>query len=213
MPPRKASRSTNAPSSSSSTRQYLILYNAASFLLWAPLLLRVTSIATQQGLSKVYPSVGTFTRNTQTLAVAEILHSLIGLVRAPIATTALQVASRLQLVWGIVHLFASGLGLGASGGGRGAVENQIAYTGMLGAWSATETVRYAYFAIFLYYGGNAASVPGFLTWARYNLFFVLYPMGISCEVWLVYQSLPMAETVLPAYKWFLVVGLAAYVPG
>ena len=40
----------------------------------------------------------------QTAAILEVLHSLVGLVRAPVGTTAMQVASRLWLVWGILDL-------------------------------------------------------------------------------------------------------------
>ena len=39
------------------------------------------------------------------LAVLEVLHALLGWVRSPLATTLIQVSSRLYLVWGVTHMF------------------------------------------------------------------------------------------------------------
>jgi very-long-chain (3R)-3-hydroxyacyl-CoA dehydratase len=52
---------------------------------------------------EVYPQ----TKIVQTAAALEIVHSLFGFVRSPLLTTIMQVASRLQLVWGIAERFPS----------------------------------------------------------------------------------------------------------
>lgn len=39
----------------------------------------------------------------QSLAVMEVVHAVMGLVRSPVFTTAQQVASRLFIVWGILN--------------------------------------------------------------------------------------------------------------
>lgn len=41
----------------------------------------------------------------QSFAILEVLHVLLGFVPSPLGTTAMQVASRLWLVWGIVERF------------------------------------------------------------------------------------------------------------
>ena len=41
----------------------------------------------------------------QSFAILEIIHSLLGWVRSPVPTTAMQVASRLILVWGIAERY------------------------------------------------------------------------------------------------------------
>lgn len=51
------------------------------------------------------------------------------------------------------------------------------------------------------------------SWHRYNTFFVLYPLGISCECWLIYRSLPFAGQVDDRYALALKVILGVYVPG
>jgi hypothetical protein len=48
---------------------------------------------------------------------------------------------------------------------------------------------------------------------RYNGFFVLYPLGISSEVWLVYAALPFAKEWNVVYYYVLIAALAIYVPG
>lgn len=73
-----------------------------------------------------------------------------GLVRAPLFTTAMQVASRLLLVWGIGYAFPQ------------TTRFSPAYSSMLLAWSVTEVIRYGYFALAL-----SASVPRVWTWLRY----------------------------------------------
>jgi very-long-chain (3R)-3-hydroxyacyl-CoA dehydratase len=51
-----------------------------------------------------FHGLGCLTKWTQTLAVMEVVHSLLGWVRSPVGTTAAQVASRLWTVWGVVEM-------------------------------------------------------------------------------------------------------------
>ena len=76
---------------------------------------------------------------------------------------------------------------------------------MLLAWSVTEVIRYSYFVTNL-----RGAVPGFLTWLRYNTFFVLYPVGIASEMWLVFKASEVAGRTL---QWGFLGVLLAYVPG
>jgi len=52
-----------------------------------------------------FTAVGWQTAVVQTFAFLEVIHALLGWVRSPVATTAMQVASRLILVWGIADKF------------------------------------------------------------------------------------------------------------
>ncbi|KAK3648996.1 hypothetical protein LTR56_007128 [Elasticomyces elasticus] len=177
---------------------YLILYNFVSAILWSVVLGRTLLIAGLHGYGSVHDGVGEFTKWTQTLAALEIVHAAIGLVRAPLMTTAMQVASRFLLVWGVVLFFPA------------TTSQSRAYTSMLLAWSVTEVVRYSYFAINLGYG----KVPERLIWVRYNAFFALYPIGISSECWLVWQSkVPGVKRWGTPWEWFCWAVLFIYIPG
>ena len=109
----------------------------------------------------------------------------------------MQVASRFLLVWLIVPNFPA------------TTSRSTAYGTMLLAWSVTEVIRYSYFAVNIAYGG----VPKALTWLRYNTFFVLYPLGIASECWLVWLSVEPAKSWNAAYEWVLKLILFVYVPG
>ncbi|KAK6581541.1 hypothetical protein PZA11_006232 [Diplocarpon coronariae] len=181
--------------SSSFKKQYLILYNFVNAILWLTVLGRVLLLIPLVGLGRVYPGVGRFTKWTQTLAVLEVVHAATGLVRAPISTTAMQVASRLLLVWGIIFQFPF---LAKSAG----------YSSMLIAWSVTEVVRYSYFVFTL-----SGYSPGLISWLRYNTFYVLYPLGISSECWLIYTTIKPAKEKRQVYAWILQLILLVYIPG
>ncbi|MBA0735707.1 hypothetical protein Gogos_019527 [Gossypium gossypioides] len=54
------------------------------------------------------------------------------------------------------------------------------------AWSLTEVIRYSHYALNI-----SGCCPSWLTYLRYTLFIVLYPMGLAPgEMWLMYQALP-----------------------
>ncbi|KAF2238804.1 PTPLA-domain-containing protein [Viridothelium virens] len=201
-----SSRSTARPPPQTSLlkARYLTFYNFISAVLWFTVLGRTTLLIPLVGYANIHGGVGNFARWTQTLALMEILHSATGLVRAPLPTTALQVASRLLLIQLIVPTFPH------------TTTASPAYASMLVAWSSSEVVRYSYFAWALG-AGSPRFIPGLLAWLRYNLFFVLYPLGIGSECWLVYRSIGPAGrlgagwgTWVPVALWAV---LAVYVPG
>ncbi|KAL7909486.1 tyrosine phosphatase-like protein [Trichoderma velutinum] len=190
------------PASSPIKTAYLILYNAISAVAWASVLAStITTLYAGGGPSLVYVTTGEQTKWVQTAAAMEILHSFFGVVRAPLFTTLMQVASRFLLVWGVLFLYP-----------YLAVESPT-YSSMLIAWSVTEVIRYSYFALSL-----AGFTPRVLTWLRYNTFFILYPIGIMSECSLIYLAAvgPAAnatEYPLTLMPYILYGILAIYVPG
>lgn len=109
----------------------------------------------------------------------------------------MQVASRILLIWGIVHPFPN------------TVAFSPVYSSMLIAWSVTEVIRYSYFAINL----STGSVPALWLWLRYNTFFVLYPLGISSECWLVWLAATGPAKQYTGVREGLFAILLIYVPG
>ncbi|CAN8097160.1 unnamed protein product [Discula destructiva] len=179
-------------------RVYLVAYNSVNAALWAIVLVRTVQMLTIGGPEAVYPAVGEFTKWTQTLAGLEIVHSVLGVVRAPLFTTLIQVASRFALVWGAVHFYP-------------AIATSPAYSSMLLAWSTTEVVRYAFFALSL-----SGIESGVLQWLRYSGFWVLYPVGILSELWELVLALLAARDDGGSPAWAPVVAglvIATYGPG
>jgi very-long-chain (3R)-3-hydroxyacyl-CoA dehydratase len=199
-------------------KTYLIAYNAASAVAWATVLGRVLGVLYVKGNPGLVPvSVDTFVRNTQTFAVLEILHSLLGLsshrllvdaigmltceqpgiVPSPLFTTVMQVASRLVLMWGVTYPFPE-------------VTVSPWYSSMLIAWSLTEVIRYTYFAI----KEAGMPIPYWLHWLRYSAFSVLYPVGISSELAEMYLSWngPSAHRA-EWYPWAIAAVASTYIYG
>jgi very-long-chain (3R)-3-hydroxyacyl-CoA dehydratase len=58
--------------------QYLTVYNLVSSMLWAIVLGRTLILSPQAGTSGVYNKVGEYTKWVQTLALLEVVHSLVG---------------------------------------------------------------------------------------------------------------------------------------
>ncbi|KAF3389490.1 hypothetical protein F1880_003476 [Penicillium rolfsii] len=200
-------KATSGPSGL--TRGYLFTYNTANFLAWSTCLLYTASLIptalSTNTLPKIFPATfDPLLLATQSLALLEVLHSLVGLVRAPFLTTAMQVASRLVVVWGVLKPFG-----GEIVGARVAQVGDYAYLGCVAAWGITEIIRYGFFAITL----SGGSVPSWWTWLRYNTFYVLYPIGITSECVLMFKALGPAGELNPLFQYFFMAVLAIYVPG
>lgn len=195
----KTKTATSKPTASSLNTSYLLAYNGVSAALWATVLVKVVIIVASEGLEsgKVYAEVERFARLTQTVAGLEVLHSLFGIVRAPIATTLMQVASRFFLTWVIAYNFPA------------TTQYTPAYASMLTAWSVTEVVRYSYFVFNI----SSLGVPSFVTWLRYNTFLILYPVGVASETWLISNAIPSAEKLNENYGYVMYGVIATYVPG
>ncbi|KAF4464928.1 3-hydroxyacyl- dehydratase [Fusarium albosuccineum] len=176
---------------------YLYVYNLLSTLLRLCILLSTTYLWTTGGTVAVWGKLSATARWSETLTALEVLHALLGLVRASPATTALQVAGRNTIVWAITRNYPD------------VTAEESAYSCMLMAWNLADSVRYLYFA----FQTSTSSVPSILLWARYNLFIALYPIGILSEARLVYKVIEPSKARSSTYQYLLWFGLAIYVPG
>ncbi|CCH60099.1 hypothetical protein TBLA_0C02950 [Henningerozyma blattae CBS 6284] len=178
----------------------LAFYNLFSSLGWGHFL---------GNLLVVYPSIGqpAFFQKTkfglvlvQCGALIEVYNSLMRIVPSPLLTTLAQVASRLLLVIGIFTFLPETPAC-----------SSLAYITLLSAWSITEIVRYLFYFFSL---TSENGVPKILIFLRYNLFLVLYPVGVASELFIIYSALPIAETKCSVYyKYFLIFSILTYLPG
>ena len=122
--------------------------------------------------SSAHTHVGSIVALVQSLAILEVVHAAIGWVRSPVATTAIQVASRLFMVWGVTERYSQAW-------------SSPFYASMVLAWAITECIRYPFYANQLL---NAEG-PGLL-WARYTTFYILYPIGATSEALCILATLP-----------------------
>lgn len=135
-------------------KNYFLAYNGVCLALWSIITLRaiflIPMLFAHDHLYGLHEALHTLLTFTQSIAILEVLHSLVGIVRASPLTTAMQVASRLLLVWGVVGAFPEivvrsqlfGVRTQYSSGSRG---GPYAYAGILLAWGITECIRYGFF--------------------------------------------------------------------
>lgn len=179
-------------------KKYLIMYNGASCLLWALVLLRFSVLYPLVGYEFVSEGVDDFLRWVQTLMILDVVHSALGLVRSPVTTTVMQISSRLLVVWGVLYPFPE-------------VGQSFAFSTCTVAWCITEIIRYLFYTYTLKRGSHG--VPKWLVWIRYSAFYILYPLGAGSEWILVLFSLPEAEIFSTIYALILKATLLIYLPG
>jgi hypothetical protein len=160
------------------------------------LYLTYSSLIAQHTPKMLWTKIGLPLQVTQTLAVLEVLHSILRLVPSPVVSTFLQVTSRIVLVWGFTSVSL-------------VARSHWSLYLMVGSWALVEVPRYAFYAINLI----TSKVPGPLFWLRYNLFAILYPTGITGEVLQVLKTMPMLKDISLVYWYSALLWLLSYVPG
>lgn len=158
---------------------YLILYNLFSALGWAYLWLLIgqhfAAHGWEKGVPTLYAAIEQPLKLVQTAALLEIVHAILRFVKSSPVITAIQVASRLAVLWGIVHYSPPS-------------QTSVFFTLMSVSWSLVEVPRYSWYLTEL-----LGLQSGPLTYLRYSLFLVLYPTGITGECGSLWQSLSYFE--------------------
>mmetsp|Transcript_31069 Transcript_31069/g.68975 ORF Transcript_31069/g.68975 Transcript_31069/m.68975 type:complete len:237 (+) Transcript_31069:60-770(+) len=177
---------------------YLAAYNTILCLAWGCVLYLTVyfSFVHNETTFKVYRAVELPLMVAQTAAIMEVIHSLLGMVRSPAAITAMQVASRLWILWGIVvPLQEQTLGGAIKLVKVGPRTLQLDFISLMVAWCLSEIIRYSFFAL-----KEFGVVPYFLLWLRYSAFIILYPLGVASELTMVYLAMP---TIRSSHMWSL----------
>lgn len=149
-------------------KTYLKAYNLILCLSWSALL--IWYIYSGFELDKTGMLLLNF---SQGAAVLEILHAVLKWVSSPVATTTIQVFSRI-FVLALINLLAA--------------DEYFVIGGVTGvhlimfAWSITEIIRYGYYFTVLI--GNESPT---LLKLRYTTFIILYPTGLAGELLIVYS--------------------------
>lgn len=178
-------------------KPYLLVYNLSSALLWGYVFaIAVSSLANGDSAASAWKNISRPLLIVQTLACAEILHSIFRIVKSPLLSTLLQVGSRLVVLWFFTYR-------------HSVSSSHWSLYLMVLSWSTVEVPRYLFYAVNLY----ATKVPFPLFWLRYSLFAVLYPTGISGELLQISKTFPRLHGVsLPSW-YFALFLMLMYLPG
>uniref|UniRef100_A0A2K6FQF3 Very-long-chain (3R)-3-hydroxyacyl-CoA dehydratase n=1 Tax=Propithecus coquereli TaxID=379532 RepID=A0A2K6FQF3_PROCO len=141
------------------------------------------------------------------VVMTAILHCAVGIVPSSVVLTSFQVMSRVFIIWAVTHSVKE-------------VQSEDSVLLFVIAWTITEIIRYSFYTFSL-----LNHLPYLIKWARYTLFIVLYPMGVSGELLTMYAALPFVRQAglysisLPNkynfsfdYYAFLILIMISYIP-
>jgi len=168
------------------SKPYLLTYNSTQFCGWAYLMYRLlpylllqaksTHLIPAKNPTSLYDELGNHVKLIQTAAVLEIIHAILGLIRSNAMITTMQMLGRFGVLWLPINFISDS-------------QTSPGLTIMLFAWCLVEIVRYSYYTCHL-----LNLNIGILTWLRYTLFIILYPVGVIAEMWCFIDVLPYLST-------------------
>ena len=133
----------------------------------------------------------------QTMAILEIIHSMLRIVRSPVLTSTLQgdfwlfiliiVFSRIMILWGYANISEAAQ---QSFGIKLMVLRCYLFVHVMTSWSLVEVPRYLFYIV----KTLNIPMPTWLLFLRYNLFYILYPTGITGEILVILASLPFVKS-------------------
>ncbi|MBN3325459.1 HACD2 dehydratase, partial [Atractosteus spatula] len=208
---------------------YLVIYNVVMTAGWLVIAVGLVRAYLAKGSHHgLYYSIEKPLKFFQTGALLEILHCVVGIVPSSVVLTGFQVMSRVFLTWAVTHsvkelkvrscLFTTERDYLAEPSRP--VQNEDSVLLFVVAWTITEIIRYSFYTFSL-----LNHLPYLIKWARYTLFIVLYPMGVTGELLTIYAALPyvretgMYSIRLPNkfnfsfdYYTFLILTMVSYIP-
>ncbi|XP_069067645.1 very-long-chain (3R)-3-hydroxyacyl-CoA dehydratase 1 isoform X2 [Pleurodeles waltl] len=185
---------------------WLTLYNIAMTAGWLVLAIAMIRFYVETGTHKgLYKSLQKTLKFFQTFALLELVHC--AFVHTSVLVTAVQVSSRIFMVWFVTSSIKQ-------------IQNEESVLLFLVVWTLTEITRYSFYTFNL-----LNHLPYFIKWARYNLFIILYPVGVVGELLTIYAALPYVQRTgmyslrLPNkynvsfdYYYFLLIVMCSYIP-
>ena len=158
----------------STTRNYLILYNATMGIGWTYIFYEVTKLLfiTYDPISANYvnpPSIKQLLNVVyilQACATLEIFHSLFGLVGGNVSAAVAQIVGRNHILFANIYFLPI-------------LWDHISVAYLLFFWSTIEVVRYPAYLFALISPDNILSRT--FSWLRYTIFIPLYPLGFGTE--------------------------------
>ncbi|RKP06798.1 tyrosine phosphatase-like protein [Thamnocephalis sphaerospora] len=180
---------------------YLFVYNSLSCIGWLFIggLFSgyVQTVGLVEALHSVHTVLGGWVHLLTMTACLEILHAALGIVRASVATTAVQCIMRLL----VVTVVTNGLA-------EKSIQHHWSFAIMVFAWTISETLRYGYYLL----NATPAGPPISVIWCRYSFFIVLYPIGAFGEAMQIYTGLDALRAHYGTLAYLTAIGLLLVYP-
>lgn len=156
-----------------------MMYNLYQFIAYFYIVLVLLITASRDGLPiasrATYKTLGAAMKTSQALQYLEFLNALVGFTKGSALFPLLQVTGRNFVLFAIIH-------------SESRTQEMPVIFMLFLVWSLAELVRYPYYLI-----GLLKKDIALLTWLRYSVWIVLYPLGVLCEGTILLRSLPLFE--------------------
>ncbi|XP_024965484.1 very-long-chain (3R)-3-hydroxyacyl-CoA dehydratase 2 [Cynara cardunculus var. scolymus] len=153
---------------------YLFCYNSVQAFGWAVALFRISiDFLSTKSINGAYASAGELICLLQTLGFIEVIHGAVGIVPSGFLFPLMQWGGRTHFLLAIIRRIDE------------VHELPVVFITFV-AWCCIEVIRYPFYAL-----SCLGNCPSFLTYLRYTVFIVIYPIGVVGEMWLMYQALPV----------------------
>ena len=193
---------------------YLLIYNISQAAGWfylnyiaLPYYQTILESGTSSGA--MYEEVKDTLRLLLLIPYLEVIHAVLGFVKSNPIPTFFQVTMRAFVFIAVCDRYKL-------------VQTSIQFPTMVLVWNMSEVIRYSYYAT------NLIGIPfEVLTWLRYTLFIVLYPIGAGSEVLCMFAALPDIKNdhntpnitmpnewnVTFNFYYFIIILMLLYIPG
>lgn len=146
---------------------YLIMYNLYQFVgyfyIWLVLLIELNRDGFEKSSKSAFKTVGMPMKASQLLQYLEVLHAIVGYTNGSPIFPLLQVTGRNFILFGFINAEAR-------------CQDKPVILCLFIVWSSVELIRYPYYIISL-----VKREISWLTWLRYSVYVILYPLGFICE--------------------------------
>nr|XP_033775950.1 very-long-chain (3R)-3-hydroxyacyl-CoA dehydratase 3 [Geotrypetes seraphini] len=159
-------------------RGYLFMYNLVQFLGFSWIFVNMTIRLLVLGEDSFYDTFHTMADVMyfcQMLAVLEIIHPLIGLVKTGIFGSVIQVFGRNFILFVVLGCLEE-------------MQNKAVVFFIFYSWSMIEIIRYPFYML-----ASMDTEWRLLTWLRYTIWIPLYPIGTGAEAVAVIQAIPVVN--------------------
>lgn len=155
------------------------MYNLYQFIAYFYIVIVLSILWSRDGFDEIsrttFRIVGPIMKCSQMLQYLEFLHSLVGYTKGSALFPFLQVTGRNFVLFAIIN-------------NEPRIQVMPVVFILFLVWASVELIRYPY-----YIGSLMNKEISLLTWLRYTVWIVLYPLGFLCEGTVLLRSVPFFE--------------------
>ena len=162
----------------------LFAYNVVQLIGWSCVAWKLFLVATEKSedtFEAAYSATSLLVISLQQFSCLELLLSVAGILPSPLVNVLMQLTARNSVILVAVQFTSS----------ASVLESPAIFITFI-AWSIAEIARYSWL-LGKTFPDSCAALNRFLTWVRYNMFLVLYPLGAVGEGWTMWNAMQLEE--------------------